>query len=363
MKIVIVVGARPNFMKISPIIKAIEKYTGVEYKLVHTGQHYDDNMSEVFFEELEIRQPDINFDVGSMSHANQTAMIMTLFEAYCLDEKPDIVLVIGDVNSTLACAVVVSKLEGVKLVHVEAGERSFDRRMPEEINRIVTDVLSDYFFCATEKAKQNLLSEGINKNKIFVVGNVIVDNLLYCRDNIKNYKKHNYILATIHRASNTDNKSNLEIILSSLYDISKKVPVIFPLHPRTKQRIESFKLDKYLNNIVVVDPYNYFKFVESMMKSLLVITDSGGVQVETTVLDIPCLTIRENTEWEFTLTEGTNTLIGDINKNNIIKKSMKIISGDRKYKNLSTKNSELLDGKASKRIVNILTSIYKNERR
>jgi len=353
MKIILVVGARPNFMKIAPIIREIKKRSNIKYTLVHTGQHYDDNMSYNFFEELEIPEPDYNLGVGSMSHANQTAMIMSLFENCCLDENPDVVLVVGDVNSTLACAIVVSKLEGIKLAHIEAGERSFDREMPEEINRIVTDVLSDYLFCATEEAKQNLLSGGIDENKIFVVGNVMIDNLLYHVIDIKNYTKRKHVLVTIHRASNTDNKTNLEIILSALYDIGKKVPVIFPLHPRTRQRIKKFKLEKYLSNIVAVEPYNYFKFVRCMMESSVVVTDSGGVQVETTVLDIPCLTIRENTEWEFTLTEGTNTLTG-VNKDQIVKETFKVLDDNGKHKNLSIKNVELLDGNASYRIIKIL---------
>ena len=179
MKTLLVVGARPNFIKIAPIIRAIKKYDDMDYKLIHTGQHYDYNMSDIFFKELEIPKPDFNFDVGSASHANQTAMIMTLFEDYCLNEKPDIVLVVGDINSTLACSIVVSKLEGVKLAHIESGERSFDREMPEEINRIVTDVLSDYLFCTTKDAVNNLLKEGCDKNKIHLVGNTAIDNLLY----------------------------------------------------------------------------------------------------------------------------------------------------------------------------------------
>jgi UDP-N-acetylglucosamine 2-epimerase (non-hydrolysing) len=355
MKILLVVGARPNFVKIAPIIRAIEKYDDIEYKLIHTGQHYDRNMSSNFFKELEISKPDINLGVGSKTHANQTAMIMTLFEAYCLDENPDIVLVVGDVNSTLACSIVVSKLKGIKLAHVESGERSFDRDMPEEINRIVTDVLSDYLFCTTKKSVNNLLKEGCDKGKIHLVGNVAIDTLLYnisrltIRQDIEPY-----ILCTIHRQSNTDIKKNLEIILRSIDYISDDFKVIFPIHPRTLKKVKEYKFDKYLENIDVVKPMNYINFLYNIKGALLVLTDSGGIQVETTVLDIPCLTIRENTEWKFTLTEGTNVLINDITEDNIIEEYMKIINGEYKHKNLSRENIKLLDGNTSNRIVDIL---------
>jgi UDP-N-acetylglucosamine 2-epimerase (non-hydrolysing) len=352
MKILIVVGARPNFMKVAPIIRELDA-VGVHYKLIHTGQHYDYNMSDVFFENLGIRKPDINFNTGPGNHASQTAYIMKMFDDICLVENPGMVIVIGDVNSTMACALVVSKLHGVLLAHVEAGERSFDRTMPEEINRVVTDVLSDYLFCATEKAKQNLLSEGIDENKIFVVGNVMVDSLLHCLPNINPHIKSKHVLATIHRASNTDNKVNLEIILSALHDISKKITVIFPLHPRTKKRIEKFRLYKYLNGITVVEPYDYFEFVKCMMKSLVVITDSGGIQVETTVLDVPCITVRENTEWGFTITEGTNILVG-VNKDRITKEVFKVLNGDSKHTKLANENSRLLNGRVSERIIKVL---------
>lgn len=355
MKIILVVGARPNFVKISSIIRVIERFSDIEYKLVHTGQHYDDDMSNIFFKELEIPKPDINFNVGSGLHAKQTAKIMTLFEVYCLNEKPDIVLVLGDVNSTLACSMVVSKLKGVKLAHIESGERSFDRDMPEEINRIVTDVLSDYLFCTTKKSVNNLLKEGCDKDKIYLVGNVAIDTLLYnvskltIRQDIEPY-----ILCTIHRQSNTDIKNNMEIILSSIDYISNDFKVIFPVHPRTLNKIKEYKFDKYLENIEVVKPMNYINFLYNIKGALLVLTDSGGIQVETTVLDIPCITIRQNTEWKFTLTEGTNILINDITKDNIIKEYMKVINGKCEYKNLSTENIKLLDGNASNRIIDIL---------
>jgi len=351
MKIILVIGARPNFVKIAPIIRVIKKYDDIEYKLVHTGQHYDYNMSKVFFEELEIPEPDFNFSVGSATHANQTADIMILFESYCLKEKPDIVLVVGDVNSTLACAIVVSKLKGVKLVHIESGERSFDREMPEEINRIVTDVLSDYLFCTTQKAVDNLLKEGCDKDKIYLVGNVAIDTLLYNIKKLPNRKVNKpYILCTIHRQSNTDVKNNLEIILKSISYISKDFKVLFPIHPRTLKKIKESKLNKYLEFVKILEPMNYLDFLYKLKYTSLVITDSGGIQVESTILDIPCLTIRKNTEWVFTLSEGTNKLVSvDL----IIDEVYRILDKPPKS-NLSKGNKKLLDGRVSERIVKIL---------
>lgn len=354
MKILLVVGARPNFTKIASIIRAIKKYKNIDYKLVHTGQHYDYNMSDVFFNDLEISKPDFNLNVGSSTHASQTALIMNLFEPYCLKEKPDIVLVVGDVNSTLACAIVVSKLEGIKLAHVESGERSFDREMPEEINRIVTDVLSDYLFCTTKKAADNLLKEGCNKNKIHIVGNVAIDTLLYNIPKLQKRKDNKpYILCTIHRQSNTDNKDNLEIILKSIEYISKNFKVLFPIHPRTIKKIKEYKLNKYLQFVEVFKPMNYLDFLYKLKYASLVMTDSGGVQVETTVLDIPCLTIRKNTEWQFTINEGTNKIVGVEHSDYIINEVYRILDNPPKS-NLSKNNKKLLDGKASERIVKIM---------
>lgn len=357
MKIILVVGTRPNFIKVAPIIRAIEKHGNMDYKLIHTGQHYDNNMSDTFFENLNIPKSCVNFGVGLMSHINQTTKIMTLFESYCLDEKPDVVLVIGDVNSTLACALVASQLKNTKLVHVEAGERSFDRKMPEEINRVVTDVLSDYLFCTTEKACNNLLNEGCDENKMYLVGNVAIDTLLYSLSKVpfRNNDKQ-YILCTIHRQSNTDDKNNLEGILKAIDYISNDIEVRFPIHPRTRDRIKLFGFDKYLKHVQVLKPLDYLDFLYNMKYASLVLTDSGGIQVETTVLDVPCVTVRENTEWQFTITEGTNTLV-EINKDKIIKKSTEILKGNRKYKNLDDNNLELLDGHAAYRVVEVLSYI------
>jgi UDP-N-acetylglucosamine 2-epimerase (non-hydrolysing) len=361
MKFLVVVGARPNFMKAAPVIRDLDR-VGAGYVLVHTGQHYDTDMSGVFFEELGIPEPEINLGAGSDTHAAQTAYIMESFDNVCEVENPDNVLVFGDVNSTMACAIAVAKRHGIRLSHIEAGERSFDRRMPEEINRVVTDVLSDYLFCATYKAKENLMAEGIDSRKIYVVGNVSIDNLLYCRSEIEPRRViSDYILATIHRASNTNNVYSLGTILDALNEISQEVPIVFPMHPRTRRTIKKFGLEDKLGSIGVTEPLSYFDFVKRMMESAMVITDSGGIQVETTVLNKPCLTIRENTEWEFTLNEGTNTLLGCLTKDDMVQTALRIMEGEHKQKNLSVENAQLLDGGASRRIVGILTNHEKRE--
>lgn len=348
MKLSIVVGARPNFTKIAPVIREIEKH-GIEYKLLHTGQHYDENMSDVFFRELGIPKPHINLAVGSKSHAKQTAEIMVLFEEYCLREKPDVVLVVGDINSTMACALVVSKFNDIKLAHIEAGLRSFDRKMPEEINRIVTDLLSDYLFCTTQEAVDNLSNEGI-VNGVHLVGDVMIDNLIHNLSLIdETLLKEDYALLTLHRPSNTDIKENLKSILDGINEISKKIKVVFPIHPRTKKQIKSFGLSDMLNNIDCNEPMSYLKFLYYMKNANLILTDSGGVQPEAYYLKIPCITLRTTTEHTFTLSEGTNVLVGP-NKESIVEEFNKIYNG--------LKGGFLLqkshDGKASERIVEIL---------
>jgi len=353
MKILFAVGARPNFMKLAPLLNILED-SGQDYKVVHTGQHYDENMSEVFFRELDIKKPDYNFGVGRGMPAQQIARTIELFGEVCEKEKPNVVVVVGDVNSTLACAIATSKLNGVKLAHVEAGERSFDRSMPEEMNRVVTDVLSDYLFCATPTAATNLLDEGHAENRIHVVGNVAIDSLLKkVADIPADDSCDKYILCTIHRQSNTDDKRKLENILGALKNISKKIDIIFPIHPRTSKAIRHFGLDKYLKTLDVRDPLKYVEFVHIMRNASAVLTDSGGVQVETTVLNIPCVTLRDNTEWIFTLSEGTNILVGT-NKDRIIHETLNILNGEIKHKKLSIINANLLDGRASRRIVDIL---------
>jgi len=306
-----IVGARPNFMKVAPVLNALKSHKHVVQTLVHTGQHYDANMSDVFFEQLGIPAPDINLAVGSGTHARQTAEIMTRFEPVALDRKPDIVLVYGDVNSTVAAALVCAKL-GIRVGHVEAGLRSFDRTMPEEINRLVTDQLADLLYTPSEDADRNLQREGIPPEKIFRVGNVMIDSLvkllpLAQRQN-KNGLPERYALVTLHRPVNVDDSAGLKSILQSLLEVNRDLSVVFPAHPRTRQRISDFGLNS--EQLRLLDPLPYVDFLGLQSRATVVITDSGGIQEETTYLGVPCLTLRENTERPVTVSLGTNVLIG-----------------------------------------------------
>ncbi|KPK02990.1 MAG: UDP-N-acetylglucosamine 2-epimerase [Nitrospira bacterium SG8_35_4] len=363
MKIINVVGARPNFMKIAPIIEEMRK-NDIEQILVHTGQHYDSQMSKLFFDDLKLPKPDIDLEVGSGSHAQQTAEIMKKFETVLLEYGPDYILVVGDVNSTIACALTASKL-GIRIIHVEAGLRSFDRSMPEEINRILTDALSDYLFITEKGAHENLLREGISDKKIFFVGNVMIDTLLKHRERADRseilsrmgIKDTKYILVTLHRPSNVDNHETLERLLSSFNEISHTYPLVFPCHPRTRSRIEEFKLERYIKSsenpvsvgINLCDPVGYLDFVKLMTKASLVLTDSGGIQEETTILGVPCITLRENTERPVTVADGTNQIVGT-DKRKIIEHSSRVLNG-----NYSTgRIPDLWDGRAAQRIVKVL---------
>lgn len=355
MKIIHVVGARPNFMKMAPVFKALKKYR-VTQKIVHTGQHYSDNMSGIFFRELQIKTPDVNLEIGSGSQAEQVAKIMMVFEKVVLKLKPDLVLVYGDVNSTLAATLVCAKL-GIKTAHVEAGLRSNDLSMPEEVNRIITDRVSNLFFTPSIDGNENLLKEGVNKNQIYFVGNVMIDTLVSFLDLIK--KKKNawpfpeFGTVTIHRPANVDNPEALRKIISSLNKISEKIPLIFPIHPRTqKQLLKNKDLNFVGKNIRLIEPLGYLDFLNLIYHSRFVITDSGGIQEETTYLGIPCLTLRKNTERPITITKGTNTLIGDDFKL-LERKVVEIISG--KYK--TGQKPPKWDGKASERIAKIITKI------
>jgi len=358
MKILIVAGARPNFMKIAPIIRALKARSGVEWKLVHTGQHYDYEMSQAFFKDLEIPEPDYFLDAGSGSHAVQTAEVMVEFEKVCLDEQPDVVVVVGDVNSTLACSVVAKKLR-IKVAHVEAGLRSFDLDMPEEINRMVTDVLSDYFFVTEQSGRDNLLKEGKPEEKIHLVGHVMVDNLLYQHDRLlsenassfstydlkKDLKK--YAFLTLHRPSNVDSREVFVGISEALNEIARNMPIFFPVHPRTRKMIDTFKIN--LNpNIHILSPLGFRESLFIWKDAAVVLTDSGGLQEETTALGVPCLTIRENTERPITIKMGTNTLVGN-QKENILKCFNDVMKNSKKGR-----IPPLWDGKASERIVEIL---------
>ncbi|MCU7863511.1 MAG: UDP-N-acetylglucosamine 2-epimerase (non-hydrolyzing) [Candidatus Thiodiazotropha sp. (ex Lucinoma borealis)] len=361
--IYIVGGARPNFMKIAPIVRALNNCNKLEYRIVHTGQHYDHDMNDVFFKELGIPEPDYFMSAGGGSHSEQTGKIMLLFEKYCLNEMPDAVLVVGDVNSTLACSIVTKKLN-LKLIHVEAGLRSNDKTMPEEINRIVTDSISDIYFVTESSGVDNLLLEGKPENSIYFVGHVMIDNLLYQLNQMQhnaeiiksiaqfkevlNIDLNNYGVVTLHRPSNVDNKKVLSDIIEALNEISLKIPLVFSVHPRTKAQIEKFKI-KTSNRILSIKPQPYMNFLSLWKDSAIVLTDSGGLQEETTALGVPCITIRENTERPITISEGTNVLSGT-SKNSIIEKALNIING------MSMKNRipEKWDGKAAIRIVKVL---------
>ncbi len=360
LKIINVVGARPNFIKIIPLIDEYKKHPGkFDSILLHTGQHYDFDMSKIFFDQLSLTEPNIHLGVGSGSHAEQTAKIMSGFEQMLLKEKPDLVVVVGDVNSTLACSIVAAKLT-IPIAHVEAGLRSFDRTMPEEINRIVTDALSDFLFTTCEDANINLKREGIPEKKIHFAGNVMIDSLMKFKDvadhsNIRktlglDSKPYGYI--TLHRPSNVDQKKSLEGILNAFEEIGHELTLVWPVHPRPRKMIESFGLNSVtarMPNLVVCEPLGYLDSLHLMMHARLVLTDSGGIQEETTVLKIPCLTLRENTERPVTITEGTNALVGN-DPAKIVAEAKKILSGINK----SSQIPQHWDGMAAKRIVDTL---------
>lgn len=359
MKFFLVAGARPNFMKISPLYREVKKYDGIKYKIIHTEQHYDFEMSDVFFKELEIPEPDYFLNSGSGSHAIQTAKVIVAFEEVCKKEKPDLVIVVGDVNSTLACSIVAKKLY-IKVAHVEAGLRSFDMTMPEEINRIVTDSISDYLFVTEESGIKNLLKEGKRKKDIYFVGNVMIDNLFFQLRKLTNgniidkkilklkTKLNNYVFLTLHRPSNVDNQKTFGEITQALNQIAEEIPIIFPLHPRTKKMIRKFDI-KFSKNIILLPPLGYRDSLFLWKDAKLVMTDSGGLQEETTALGIPCITIRENTERPITIKMGTN-ILGGIKKDSIISAYKKNIAQIGKPYKIPPK----WDGKASERIWKIL---------
>jgi len=315
--IVSVVGARPNFMKIAPIVHRLRLRPEVRHVLVHTGQHYDQNMSKVFFEDLEIPEPDIHLGVGSGSHAQQTARVMSQFEEVVLRETPDMVIVVGDVNSTLAATLVASKL-GVPVAHVEAGLRSFDRTMPEEINRLVTDAIADLLLTPSRDGDENLIREGVDPARIRFVGNVMIDTLLRFLPRARATRawttygvaKGEYALVTLHRPSNVDARDTLGALLHVLERIGARLPVLFPIHPRTRKMIQEFGLEPRTKQVQLVDPVGYLEFVALEDGARLVLTDSGGIQEETTVLNVPCLTLRNNTERPVTVSSGTNRIVG-----------------------------------------------------
>src|SRR3954467_2435019 len=330
MHVLHVVGARPNFMKAAPVLRALGNLGETKQTLVHTGQHYDASMSDIFFSQLEMPAPDVNLGVGSGSHARQTAEIMTRFEPVLLERQPDFVLVYGDVNSTIAAALVAAKL-GIRVGHVEAGLRAFDWTMPEEINRVVTDRLADLLFTPSEDADANLECEGVPPEKIHRVGNVMIDSLLRLLPMAakvpKNGLPERYALVTLHRPSNVDEGESLKNILQSLIEISESLDVVFPVHPRTRQRIAEFGLNA--KRVHLSEPLPYIEFLALQSRAAVVITDSGGIQEETTFLGIPCLTLRNNTERPITVTMGTNVIVGqDIEK--LHSELSKVVRGNAK---------------------------------
>jgi UDP-N-acetylglucosamine 2-epimerase (non-hydrolysing) len=345
-----IVGARPNFMKVAPVLSALKQRKNVAQTLIHTGQHYDVNMSDVFFQQLDIPAPDINLAVGSGSHAKQTAEIMIRLEPLVVERKPDLVLIYGDVNSTVATALVCAKV-GVEVGHVEAGLRSFDRTMPEEINRLVTDQLAGLLFTPSEDGDQNLRREGIPVEKIFRVGNVMIDSLVRLLPAAQNTYvddlPERYALVTLHRPANVDDNVTLRGILESLLEVNRDLVVVFPAHPRTRKRIVDFGLDA--GQLRVLDPLPYVDFLRLQSGATVVITDSGGIQEETTYLGIPCLTVRENTERPITVSMGTNVLVGR-NREKLREELSRVLAGKAKKGTVPP----LWDGHAGERIADIL---------
>lgn len=357
-----VVAARPNFMKAAPVIKKFEKEC-IPFKLVHTGQHYDNNMSNVFFEQLGLRTPDINLNIGGGDFSYQIGNILIKLKEYIegLPLKPTAIIVYGDVNSTVSSALV-SKMMQIDLIHIESGLRSYDNKMPEEINRLITDRLSNYLFVTSQDCITNLNKEGIEDN-IYFVGNTMIDSLVDLNPKIDSskilqnlkLKKSNYVVVTLHRPSNVDDKRNLENILNQFQKLSKKISVVFPVHPRIKETVNllSNDWDEKLN-IIVTDPLPYFDFIKLLKNASLVITDSGGIQEEATFFGVQCLTLRDNTERPITIYEGTNKLIGSDPKK-IIKHFSKISIKAKKQKKII----KFWDGKASNRIIKKIKLIYK----
>jgi UDP-N-acetylglucosamine 2-epimerase (non-hydrolysing) len=367
-KIFLIVGARPNFMKAAPVLEKLKKYPDVKSVLIHTGQHYDYSMSKVFFEDLNIPAPNINLGIGSCGHAEQTGKIMIGLEKIYLKEKPDLVIVFGDVNSTLAGALVASKLN-IPVAHIEAGIRSYNN-MPEETNRLLTDHISNYLFTTSKYEDKNLNKEGISINKIFCVGNIMIDSLLKYKElAIKRQtfqklllEREKYVLCTLHRAGNVDDKNKFKDVICALAEISKSIPIVCPVHPRTRKNISDFGLDNFFKehgtkrgksiNIKLINPLSYIDCLNLEMNAKFVITDSGGIQVETTVLGIPCLTILDKPVWDITHKEGTNVLVRGGGKE-LIKQAMKMVN--KKYINKKgLKPPKLWDGKTANRIVEIL---------
>ena len=363
MKILNIVGARPNFMKVAPLHRAFSKNPNITSKIIHTGQHFDAKMSDVFFEQLELPKPHYFLGVGGGSHTEVTARTMIEFEKIVRQEKPDVVLVVGDVNATLACALVAVK-EHIPLVHVEAGLRSGDRKMPEEINRILVDSIADHLFITEQDGLDNLKKEGVDAQKVHFVGNVMIDSLIYYKEkasklNIAGQMKieGDYILVTMHRPANVDTKEGLESILEIIENASLHLSIVFPIHPRTKNNMERFGLTERLNdipNVFITEPQGYLEFLNLMDNAKIIVTDSGGIQEETTFLKIPCLTFRDSTERPITVTMGTNQLLSDLNPVTAYQKIKDVLDGNFKKGQIPP----LWDGHAAERIADKIIELY-----
>ncbi len=359
----LIVGARPNFVKVAPVHRALSGYDDVELRLIHTGQHYDVNMSDVFFVDLEIPKPDVFLGVGSANHGAQTGAIMTKYEEVLLASPPDLVLVFGDVNSTVACSLAAVKLH-IEVGHVEAGLRSFDRTMPEEINRVVTDHVADLLFTPSPDADVNLANEGIPANRVYRVGNVMIDSLVTCAPKVEASRvldelgvdARGYALLTMHRPSNVDQDDSLARVLTALVDVQERIPILFPIHPRTRPRLSSARLKPLtdrLRNVRLLEPHAYCDFMRLMRDAALVITDSGGVQEETTYLGVPCLTMRPNTERPITIEQGTSVLVGN-DTDAIVREAFRALDQRRNGHRVP----DLWDGRTAPRIATIVNEHF-----
>ncbi len=381
MKVIQVVGARPNFMKVAPLHRAIQKLAGWTSKIVHTGQHFDAKMSDVFFTQLELPTPDYFLGIGGGSHTEVTAHIMLAFEKIVADEKPDLIIVVGDVTSTLACTLVAIKM-GIPLAHVEAGLRSFDRTMPEELNRLLTDSVANYLFVTEESGLTHLKNEGVPDEKVFFSGNVMIDSLVRYQEKAKNstilvdlglhtpesgiqpsdagHKTSNYIVMTMHRPANVDTEKGLHSILELIELSTTKTKVVFPIHPRTRSNMAKFGLEDALTqnkNLILTEPLGYLEFIQLMTHSKAILTDSGGIQEETTYLGIPCLTFRDSTERPVTVTMGTNQLLADLDPQKTYQALEKILAGEVKKGSIPP----LWDGHAAERIAETLHGIFEKK--
>ena len=364
MKVIQVVGARPNFMKVAPLHRAIQNLAGWTSMIVHTGQHFDAKMSDVFFTQLELPKPDFFLGIGGGSHTEVTAKIMVAFEKIVEAEKPDLIIVVGDVTSTLACTLVAIKM-GIKVAHVEAGLRSFDRTMPEELNRILTDSVADYLFVTEESGMQHLKNEGVADERVFFAGNVMIDSLVRYQEKAKTttiledlgLSTSDYIVMTMHRPANVDTEKGLHSILELIELSGKDTKIIFPIHPRTRAHMEKFGLAERLDqakNLIMTEPLGYLEFIQLMSNATAILTDSGGIQEETTYLGVPCLTFRDSTERPITVTLGTNQLLSDLDPKKTYTALKEILAGKVKKGSIPP----LWDGKAAERIAAKLAEIF-----